>query len=181
MRTAWLGPPASGLKRSDNVENTHWTGPGYLPMPKSFWSPWPAPASDRECPLRSSIDRFVREPGVPSRRWSPGSPGFCAERSVRPSTSPAGKTAPSTPSVIRSRLAANLIGDDDGPAGVHHLVHDQAPGLVTRRQHEDGREIEEPRQLGLIAEAAEANAVEAGRRAAFSSDERSSPSPTITR
>ncbi len=60
-------------------------------------------------------------------------------------------------------VAAYVGGDDDGAAGGHGFVDDEAPGLVARGEDEDGGELEEAGQLGLVAEAGEADAGEAGR------------------
>lgn len=59
------------------------------------------------------------------------------------------------------RLTAEVVGDDDGLCRIHSLVDDQAPGFVSRRQDEDGAEIEEPWQLGLVAKAAESDIFQA--------------------
>ena len=56
-------------------------------------------------------------------------------------------------------LTADIVRDDDGAACVHDFIHDKAPGLMARGKNEDIAEIEEARQLGLIAKAAEAHAV----------------------
>ncbi len=55
-------------------------------------------------------------------------------------------------------MAADVVGEDDGFAGVHDLVDDEAPGFVLGGQDEDGGEVEEARKLGLVTEAAETNA-----------------------
>ena len=57
---------------------------------------------------------------------------------------------------------AYVVRDDDGARSVHDFVDDEPPGLVTRREDEDRGEIEESGELGLVAEAAEADAFEAG-------------------
>ncbi len=57
-------------------------------------------------------------------------------------------------------VGAYFVGDDDGAAGGHGFVDDEAPGLVPGGQDEDVGEREEGRELGLIAEAGEADAFE---------------------
>src|ERR1700761_6504977 len=57
-------------------------------------------------------------------------------------------------------MRAYFVGYDDGAAGGHGFVHDEAPGLVTGRKNEDVGEREEGGEFGLIAEAQEADAVE---------------------
>ena len=79
-------------------------------------------------------------------------------------------------------MGADLVGDDDGAAGGHGFVDDEAPGLVAGGKDEDVGEREEGGELGLVAEAGEADAFEAASsRARASRRARSSPSPTMRR
>ena len=57
-------------------------------------------------------------------------------------------------------VRADVVGDDDGAAGGHGLVDDEAPGLVAGGEDEDVGEREEGGELRLIAEAKEADAFE---------------------
>src|ERR1700681_3777102 len=53
-------------------------------------------------------------------------------------------------------VAADVGGEEDGAGGVHDLVDDETPGLVLGGEDEDGGEIEEAGEFGLVAEATEA-------------------------
>ena len=53
--------------------------------------------------------------------------------------------------------AAHIIGNDDSASASHRLIHDQSPRLMLGRQDKDGSQIEEARQLALVAESCKAH------------------------